>query len=218
MTGTALSELALLCASFPNLEERVIQHFSVPNDSPFYKYPFEVTIRDLLVRIDLDLVDKDEVFATRSRILLRKSVDSLNSIVKELRKEISEEPKVSVWKGWGHPLSAKELEVEIYLAARESIKVIQKYLDNLVAESIDQKIDGIESTRSTAVPDSMNELTQLDGLLITEDVCRILKVNKRTVQNYRNDGKIKFTKTGRIIYYRREDIEDYLSSHDHKSR
>lgn len=46
--------------------------------------------------------------------------------------------------------------------------------------------------------------------LSTEEVMEMINVSRRTVQNYRDDGKISYTQDGRKILYPRESIEKFL--------
>lgn len=46
--------------------------------------------------------------------------------------------------------------------------------------------------------------------LSTEEVMEMLNVSRRTVQNYRDEGKISYTQHGRKILYPREGIEEFL--------
>lgn len=45
---------------------------------------------------------------------------------------------------------------------------------------------------------------------VTEEVCKILNISRRTLQNLRDSQTIKFRKTGKKIYYKASDIETYL--------
>lgn len=46
---------------------------------------------------------------------------------------------------------------------------------------------------------------------VSAEVCKILKVSKRTLQNMRDNQTIKFRKSGKKIYYKASDIEEYLN-------
>ena len=46
--------------------------------------------------------------------------------------------------------------------------------------------------------------------LSTEEVMEMLSVSRRTVQNYRDEGKISYFQQGRKILYPREGIEEFL--------
>ncbi len=47
---------------------------------------------------------------------------------------------------------------------------------------------------------------------ITDEVCKLLKVSKRTLQKMRDSNTIKFNKSGKKIYYKASDIEQYLET------
>lgn len=49
--------------------------------------------------------------------------------------------------------------------------------------------------------------------LTSEEVCRLLKISKRTLQSYRDNGILPFSQIGRKIYYKASDIDDYLDAH-----
>ncbi len=42
------------------------------------------------------------------------------------------------------------------------------------------------------------------------EVCVLLNLKKRQLQNYRDSGRIAYTKIGNVIYYRREDVMNLL--------
>ncbi|MBN9302881.1 MULTISPECIES: helix-turn-helix domain-containing protein [Dysgonomonas] len=44
------------------------------------------------------------------------------------------------------------------------------------------------------------------------DVCRALSISKRTLQTWRNNGKIPFTMLGGKVYYKEEDIHCLLQT------
>jgi len=44
-------------------------------------------------------------------------------------------------------------------------------------------------------------------------VCHLLGISKRTLQNYRDRNIIPFSQAGRKIYYKAEDIDEYLERH-----
>ncbi|MGN8225530.1 helix-turn-helix domain-containing protein [Gracilimonas sp. BCB1] len=46
--------------------------------------------------------------------------------------------------------------------------------------------------------------------LTTDEVMEMMNVSRRTVQNYRDEGKIPYTKEGRKILYPRKGIEEFL--------
>ncbi len=48
--------------------------------------------------------------------------------------------------------------------------------------------------------------------LDNQDVCEILNVTKRTLQNYRDNGTLPYTQIERKIYYKPEDVQDLLNA------
>ena len=51
-----------------------------------------------------------------------------------------------------------------------------------------------------------------DGWMDSADVCRALGISKRTLQTWRNNGKIPFSMLGGKVYYRNADINDLLQA------
>lgn len=49
--------------------------------------------------------------------------------------------------------------------------------------------------------------------LTNEEVSKLLQVSKRTLQKYRDEGKIGFSQIGSKIYYRSTDISAILENH-----
>ena len=47
---------------------------------------------------------------------------------------------------------------------------------------------------------------------VSEEVCKLLNVSKRTLQKMRDNKTIKFTKSGKKIYYKASEIEEYLET------
>jgi hypothetical protein len=61
-------------------------------------------------------------------------------------------------------------------------------------------------------------LSHLARLWLTgDDVCKILRISKRTLQNYRDHYILPFSQIGRKIYYKASDIDEYLDRHYIKS-
>jgi hypothetical protein len=60
--------------------------------------------------------------------------------------------------------------------------------------------------------ESLNQTDQKvgEGWLDNEDVSKILRVSKRQLQNYRDQGVLPFSQFGNKIYYRWVDVEAHL--------
>lgn len=53
--------------------------------------------------------------------------------------------------------------------------------------------------------------------LTGDEICKLLRVSKRTLQTYRDNRVIPFSQIGRKIYYKYTDITNYLELHYVKS-
>lgn len=63
-----------------------------------------------------------------------------------------------------------------------------------------------------------NESTPLsDVWMDNQDVCALLHVSKRTLQHYRDTGKIPFSQVGAKIYYKATDVDEFLGKHYKKN-
>jgi excisionase family DNA binding protein len=74
----------------------------------------------------------------------------------------------------------------------------------------------IEPLQSKSLEVNETELT-IRTWLTGDEICKLLRVSKRTLQNYRDKRVIPFSQIGRKIYYKVSDIEDYLNNHHIKS-
>ena len=45
-----------------------------------------------------------------------------------------------------------------------------------------------------------------------QEICQRLHISKRTLDNYREQGLLPFSKIGGKVFYRLEDIDDFLNS------
>ena len=79
----------------------------------------------------------------------------------------------------------------------------------LVAEfgnSLDRLLDGIENFMANSRPTLGGE-----RFLTDREVSARLKVSRRTLQDYRNEGRIAYIQLGGKILYRESDIERMLT-------
>jgi excisionase family DNA binding protein len=79
-------------------------------------------------------------------------------------------------------------------------QAFQKLVDQL--EAIQQKLNKEKSTTPLS-----------DIWMDNQDVCELLHVSKRTLQHYRDSGKIPFSQIGAKIYYKASDIDEFLNQH-----
>jgi len=81
-----------------------------------------------------------------------------------------------------------------------SMDVITRLIRTL--ERIDAKLD----SKSKEQPLS-------DIWLDVSETCQVLKVSKRTLQHYRDNGILPFSQISGKIYFRAADIEEHLKNH-----
>lgn len=81
---------------------------------------------------------------------------------------------------------------------------------NLFLNAMERMIKGIGNLRKRNRP-----LLGGERYLTDEELSKRLKVNRRTLQDYRTSGKIPYIKLGGKILYRETDVEKLLQSNYH---
>ena len=51
-----------------------------------------------------------------------------------------------------------------------------------------------------------------DEWLDNQDVCQLLKISKRTLQTYRDNGTLTYSQIGYKCYYKKEDVEKLIET------
>lgn len=75
-------------------------------------------------------------------------------------------------------------------------------------ELLDEFTKAIKEAVKEELPKYQNSFQK--DWLSTEEVMEMLNVSRRTIQNYRDEGKIPYTQSGRKILYPRDGVEDFL--------
>ncbi|MBU2018517.1 MAG: helix-turn-helix domain-containing protein [Bacteroidetes bacterium] len=73
-----------------------------------------------------------------------------------------------------------------------------------------QKIVGHLEAITTKMNQQKDTTPLSDVWMDNQDVCQLLKISKRTLQHYRDSGKIPFSQRGAKIYYKASDIDEFL--------
>lgn len=76
-----------------------------------------------------------------------------------------------------------------------------------------QKITNDISEISKKIDRANNQHPLSDKWLDIQDVCLLLKISKRTLQSYRDNGTIPFSQICGKIYFKATDIEEHLNRH-----
>lgn len=79
-------------------------------------------------------------------------------------------------------------------------------------EAFQKIIENILEIRQL-VSAKVNQNPLTDNWLDISEVCRLLKVSKRTLQNYRDNGSLPYSQISGKIYFRAADIQEYLEKH-----
>ena len=87
-----------------------------------------------------------------------------------------------------------------------------KFIDSDSYVELLNKIELIDEKLSSFSKEKSNRKKWLTN----KEVCEILDVTTRTLQNYRDNGVLSFSKAGSMIYYKEEDIEEFLLHNYHK--
>jgi len=78
-----------------------------------------------------------------------------------------------------------------------------------VFRKLTDKMDLIEKK----LDDRRNENPLTEIWLDIQEACQLLKISKRTLQSYRDNGILAFSQIGGKIYFRASDIESHLNRH-----
>ena len=79
-------------------------------------------------------------------------------------------------------------------------------------DAFKQIIDSIADIKQIVV--GKGQQTPLsETWLDIQETCQLLKISKRTLQSYRDNGILPFSQIGGKIYFRAADIEDHLKKH-----
>lgn len=82
------------------------------------------------------------------------------------------------------------------------------FIDNESYHELIQKIEKIDRKIS-----AMQAENTANRWLTNKEVSEMLSVTGRTLQNYRDSGILPFSQVGSKIYYREDDIQEFLLNH-----
>lgn len=75
-------------------------------------------------------------------------------------------------------------------------------------QEIMNKINNLEKRFADIIKKSANPLSEY--WLDNEDVCKLLKISKRTLQTYRDEKKLPFSQISHKVYYRASDLDKFI--------
>lgn len=94
-------------------------------------------------------------------------------------------------------------------------------MQNILEENYSEEFRRLNEKLDRIIENSDQSCENYDFLpekwLDIQQACQALNVQKRTLQNYRNSGLLKFSKVGGKIYFKAIDIQKHLESHYGKS-
>lgn len=80
------------------------------------------------------------------------------------------------------------------------------------SEAFQKLVNQLEAI-NTKLNEQKEKTPLSDVWMDNQDVCELLHVSKRTLQHYRDKGKIPFSQVGAKIYYKATDVDEFLKSH-----
>lgn len=87
-------------------------------------------------------------------------------------------------------------------------------IDIEVFEAILEEINDLSEKIHILYQNSVNKESK--EWLVNEDVCHIPKISKSTLQNYRDTGRLPFSRISGVFYYKPEDIKQLLINSENK--
>ncbi|MFA6923838.1 MAG: helix-turn-helix domain-containing protein [Bacteroidales bacterium] len=85
------------------------------------------------------------------------------------------------------------------------------------SEAFQQIISKIESIGNEFVKQKRTQPLS-DIWLDVQEACQLLKISKRTLQSYRDNGVLPFSQIAGKIYFKATDIEKHLQNHYKKTQ
>ncbi len=79
------------------------------------------------------------------------------------------------------------------------------------SEAFKKLTDSIEEIKAK-LSEKQKTTPLSDTWLDNQEVCKLLNISKRTLQAYRDNGKIPFSQQGSKIYYKASDIDEFLEN------
>lgn len=89
----------------------------------------------------------------------------------------------------------------------KTVLIVDEQLFNKLIGKIDkltEKVDSIGLDANAGLKDKW---------YVTDEVCKLLNISRRTLQKMRDDGTIEFTKTGKKCYYKASSIDAFMDKH-----
>jgi len=80
-------------------------------------------------------------------------------------------------------------------------------------KAFQQIIDSISEIKEIIAGGKGNRKILSDSWLDIQETCLLLKISKRTLQSYRDNGILSFSQIAGKIYFRATDIEEHLQKH-----
>ena len=66
---------------------------------------------------------------------------------------------------------------------------------------------------SQKIDDNIRKQPLSDVWLDIQEACQLLKVSKRTLQTYRDNGTLSYSQIGGKIYFKAADLDNHLKNH-----
>ena len=215
---SALRELSVLTSSKAEWEESVFDFITTITPDEFINPArFDDYVGKLLALVDVGLIQKNDDENRKILGLVTRVANNLQTIIQEYKQLFDSTPTESQWKGFAVNTTIN-IDRESYYAATLCIKRLKQYLKShqVKLENMEEEVQPIVKAHKPKQAKETASSSRQSEWLTTDDVCAILKVTGRTVQNYRDEGKLAFRKTGQKIYYRREDVEEYINHYHPK--
>jgi len=90
---------------------------------------------------------------------------------------------------------------------QKTVIIVDELLFNKLIGKIDkltEKVDNIGLETNSGLKEKW---------YVTEDVCKLLNISRRTLQKMRDSGAIGFTKTGKKCYYKASSIDAFMEKY-----
>lgn len=101
--------------------------------------------------------------------------------------------------------------MEIITIENSAFSSLIKNLEQLIEVINESNLNQKSNEKKSAQKSPRHKLE--DQWLDNEEVCRLLRVTKRTLQNYRDKFLIPYSQVGKKTLYKKEDVQKLLEKH-----
>ena len=91
---------------------------------------------------------------------------------------------------------------------KEKIMIVDEYLFDKLMGKLDRLNEKVDAIIAAEKQSGLKETWY-----VTDEVCNLLNISRRSLQEKRRNGEIEFTKTGKKCYYKASSIDAFMEKY-----